>query len=78
MSFSLWTMACEVIPKAEGLADARVRQARMHPQSTGGLWCSGCAPAEPYPPYRGDRLNEGASPVINKNNTDRILTNTNY
>lgn len=36
MSFSLWTMACEVIPKAEGLADARVRQARMHPQSTGG------------------------------------------
>jgi hypothetical protein len=36
MSFSLWAMACGVIPKAEGLADARVRQARMHPQSTGG------------------------------------------
>ena len=36
MSFSLWAMACGVLPKAEGLADARVRQARMHPQSTGG------------------------------------------
>ena len=35
-SFSLGTVACEVIPKTEGLADAKVRQARMHPQSTGG------------------------------------------
>ena len=34
MSFSLWAMACGVISK--GLADTRVRQARMHPQSTGG------------------------------------------
>ena len=36
MSFLLGTMACGVIPKTEGLADARVRQARMHPQSTDG------------------------------------------
>jgi hypothetical protein len=36
MSFSLGTMACGIIPIEEGLADARVRQARMHPQSTGG------------------------------------------
>jgi len=36
MSFSLWAMACGVIPKAKGLAHKTVRQARMHPQSTGG------------------------------------------
>jgi hypothetical protein len=36
MSFSLGTMACGVIPKAEGLAHGSVRQARMLPQSTGG------------------------------------------
>ena len=36
MSFSLWTLAGEVIPKTKGLAHASVCQARMHPPSKGG------------------------------------------
>jgi hypothetical protein len=36
MSFSLCTVSDGLIPKGEGLADTKVRQARMHPPSTGG------------------------------------------
>jgi hypothetical protein len=36
MSFSLWALACRVIPKRKSLAHVSVRQARMHPQSKGG------------------------------------------
>jgi len=37
MSFSLWALACRGIPDAKGLADPRAGQARMHPQSKGGV-----------------------------------------
>ncbi len=37
LSFSLWTMACGLIPELEGLAQARAcAKPRMGPQSTGG------------------------------------------
>src|ERR1035438_10106238 len=35
MSFSLWTLACGVIPQIKGLPQTWSRQARMHPQSKG-------------------------------------------
>ena len=57
MSFSLWTLACGVIPQIKGLPQTWSRQARMHPQSKGdsvlGLHsCRALSPA-PRPEHEG-------------------------
>jgi hypothetical protein len=51
MSFSLWTLACRVIPQIKGLPQTRSRQARMHPQSKGDsvLGLHSCRALSPVP-----------------------------
>ena len=51
MSFSLWTLACGVIPQTKGLSQTLLRQARMHPQSKGDpvLGLHSCRALSPVP-----------------------------
>ena len=51
MSFSLWTLACEVIPQPKGLPQTWSGQAWMHPQSKGGpvLGLHSCRALSPAP-----------------------------
>lgn len=51
MSFSLWALACTVIPKKKGPESAHARQARTHPQSKGDpvLRLHSCRALSPVP-----------------------------
>lgn len=51
MSFTLWTLACGVIPQTKDLSQAGSRQARMHPQSKGDpvLELHSCRALSPVP-----------------------------
>ena len=66
MSFSLWTLACGVIPQIKGLPQTWSRQARMHPQSKGGpvLGLHSCRALSPVPRPE----HEGASPTCHLQN----------
>ena len=50
-SFSLWALACAVIPKTKGPESAHAPQARMHSQSKGGpvLRLHSCRALSPVP-----------------------------
>jgi hypothetical protein len=50
-SFSLWTLACEVILQAKSLPQTLSGQARMHPQSKGDpvLGLHSCRALSPVP-----------------------------
>ena len=60
MSFSLWTLACGVIPQIKGLPQTLSRQARMHPQSKGdsvlGLHSCRALSPTPRPEHEGASL----------------------
>ena len=64
MSFSLWTVACEGIRKSK--SPTRMMRARLgcirNPRA---VRCSGCAPAEPYPPNRTESGTQRWLAVIN-------------
>jgi hypothetical protein len=62
MSFSLWTLACGVIPQTKGLSQTWSRQARMHPQSKGDsvLGLHSCRALSPAPrPEHGGAMGTG-------------------
>jgi hypothetical protein len=66
MSFSLWALACRVIPQPKGLPQTQSGQARMHPQSKGDpvLRLHSCRALSPVPRPE----HEGASPTCHLQN----------
>ena len=60
MSFSLWTMVAEHSKKHNSQPQNWLRPGADASAIHGRLGCSGCTPAEPYPPNRANKHTEPA------------------
>jgi hypothetical protein len=67
MSFSHWAVVAEHSQKQNSQPQNRLRLGADASAIHGRLGCSGCTPAEPYPPNRGNKHGEPARPSQSKN-----------
>jgi len=67
MSFSLCAVVAEHSKKQNSQPQNSLRLGADASAIHGRLGCSGCTPAEPYPPNRGNQRSEPARPSQSKN-----------